>query len=101
MTALETLATLREELDEVRDLRLEDLTGLTKDERDMVGVEDDVEVEEEVLQDDGDEDEDEDSAGMNLQDSDAVAGAENEMEIAAEHLCIPIRPRAHHHDQGA
>ncbi|CAN9330363.1 unnamed protein product [Alternaria alternata] len=58
--SLETLAGLREELDEVKEFKMEDLTGMTKEERDMVDAE--------------------------LEELDAVAEAENMMEVAAEYL---------------
>ncbi|CAN9086966.1 unnamed protein product [Alternaria alternata] len=104
--SLETLAGLREELDEVKEFKMEDLTGMTKEERDMVDAEleelDAVAEAENMME----------VAAEYLEDSEAVAGAEsrmdvavehledlqavvkteNRIEIAAEHLCIPFRP---------
>jgi spore coat polysaccharide biosynthesis protein SpsF (cytidylyltransferase family) len=74
---------------------MEDLTGLAKDERDMAGFEDDVDTEEEVA------DMvyyDEDLAGMDVEDSEAVAEAENkkDMGVTAEHIRLPIRSASEH-----
>ncbi|CAN9120840.1 unnamed protein product [Alternaria alternata] len=69
---LEALAGLREELDEVKEFKMEDLTGMMKEERDTV------------------------DAGLEEMDAaeelEAVAGAEDRIEVAAEHLCIPFLP---------
>ncbi|KAB2109673.1 hypothetical protein AG0111_0g945 [Alternaria gaisen] len=84
--SLEALAGLREELDELKEFKMEDFTGMTKEERDMI----DAEMEElEALAEAENMTE---VAAEYLEDSEAVAEAENTMEVAAEHLCIPIRP---------
>jgi hypothetical protein len=69
---------------------MEDLTGLTKDERDLVGFEDTEEEVADVMY------YDEDLAGMDFEDSEAVAEAEDEMEVAAEHIRLPIRSASEH-----
>jgi hypothetical protein len=87
----------------MREFRMEDLTGLTKEERNWHP---DTGEDEAML---GDDDEDmaamyeamleehkEELAGMDLEDSKGVARAETKMEVAAEHLCIPIRPAGEH-----
>jgi hypothetical protein len=76
-TSLEALRTLRKKLDDLQELRTEDLTGLTKDQRDGIGEEDDVNME--SLQEAMAEFEDEDTAGIVSEDEIAVAQAESEV----------------------
>jgi hypothetical protein len=85
--ALKVLSDLREELDELEEFRMEDLTGLTKEQRRKFAYpESETDESMEFLGD---------SQGTNLditdsedeegdEDEDAVAAAENEMEVAAE-----------------
>jgi hypothetical protein len=80
----------------MREFRMEDLTGLTKEERDWHP---DTGEDEAMLGDDDEgmlEEHKEELAGMDLEDSKGVARAENKLEVAAEHLCIPIRPAGEH-----
>ncbi|KAL6711642.1 hypothetical protein ACN47E_004576 [Coniothyrium glycines] len=89
LNSLLALSDLRKELDELYEFRMEDLTGMTREERDMCGMEDDMHLDEEdtAMQ----EYDDEDLAGIDLEDAEAVAKVENEMEVAAEHIRVPIR----------
>lgn len=106
--SLRALALLREELDEVNEFRMEDLTGMTKEERDEAIEEDDVDCDYDF---EPMTDYDEDLAGIedaeavakagnktevtadqaSSEDTKTIAEAENRMEVAAEHICIPIR----------
>lgn len=109
--SLEALASLREELDEMKEFKMEYLTGMTKEERDMLYAELDemdaaeeleavaeaekMEVAAEYLEDSASVDGAEnrtDVAVEHLEDLQAVVKTENRIEVAAEHLCLPIRP---------
>ncbi|KAI8942960.1 hypothetical protein NX059_000999 [Plenodomus lindquistii] len=85
-SSLETLSDLRMELDELHEFRMEDMTGMTKEERDSCGVEDNSERGQVDVMD-----YDEDLAGVDFEDSAAVAEAENDVEVAAERIRLPIR----------
>jgi hypothetical protein len=112
--SLEALASLREELDEMKEFKMEYLTGMTKEERDMLYAELDemdaaeeleavaeaekmMEVAAEYLEDsesvDGAENRT-DVAVEPLEDLQAVVKTENRIEVAAEHLCLPFGPQA-------
>ncbi|CAO2650729.1 Nn.00g020210.m01.CDS01 [Neocucurbitaria sp. VM-36] len=85
--SLEALKDLRKELDELKDFRLEDLTGISRKEIDEAGAGnvDMVSMQEAMF-----ELENEDIAGIDLEDAEALAHAENEGEVAADDalLCV-------------
>ena len=89
--SLEALVGLRKMLDEMDEFRMEDLTGLTKEERDASAFDEEATT---AMSDDEDEDEYKRSVDMDMEDSEAVARVEIAIKVAAEHICIPIRPAA-------
>ena len=92
---MEALVELREELDELAQLRIQDLTGLTKEESEKLeafALEKDMEMEHEYIQEALAERELlEDIDGIDLEDAEAVAKAENDDEVAAENIRLPFR----------
>ena len=104
---------MREELDEMKEFKMEYLTGMTKEERDMLYAELDemdaaeeleavaeaekMEVAAEYLEDSASVDGAEnrtDVAVEHLEDLQAVVKTENRIEVAAEYLCLPFGPQA-------
>lgn len=86
---------MREDLDELEQLRVEDLTGLTKEEIDECwagdwnarpALDDDMELTEEEIA--------KDMAAWDFEEAQAVAMAENEDEIAADKIRLSIRGSA-------
>jgi hypothetical protein len=82
------LEELRKELDELKGVRMEDLTGVSREW--LYGQDDDKDMDMDGMQQPLPALEDEDTAGSDLEDSVAVTEAENEVEEPAE-MTLPIR----------
>jgi hypothetical protein len=94
MSALNVLADLRKELDELEEFRIEDLTGLTKVEWHEVAFRD---MEEDDAMVESEDDmiaamEDEEMKALEIQDQTHVAAVEKQDKVDAEHIRLPMRP---------
>jgi hypothetical protein len=85
--SLKALENLRKELDELTEFMVEDMTGLTREERSNLDQEDiNMETLEEAMADL----EDEDTAGIDFEDLETVAQAEDEVGVSADAASSPI-----------